>query len=85
MLETREHDVKEVPLNLDDHEAKVIIGSSMPEKIEQDLLKSLKARSKTFAWKHEDMTGIKKNIITHKHNIDPSFIPIHQKKRKFAP
>lgn len=38
-----------------------------------------------FAWKHEDMTGIDKNIMPHKFNIDPSFRLIHQNKRKFAP
>ena len=31
------------------------------------------------------MTGISKNIITHKLGIDPSFRPVHQKRRKFAP
>ena len=45
----------------------------------------LKDKSKTFAWKHDDMIGIDKNIITHKLNIDPSFRPIHQNRRKFAP
>ena len=81
----RERDVKEVTLNLEDPEAKILIGSSIPEQIKQDLMKFLKARSMTFAWKHEDMTGIDKNIITHKLIIDPSFKPIHRKRRKFAP
>ena len=31
------------------------------------------------------MTGISKNIITHKLGIDKSYRPIHQKRRKFAP
>ena len=31
------------------------------------------------------MIGIDKSIITHKLNIDSSFRPIHQKRRKFAP
>ena len=48
MLEAREHDIKEVPLNLEDLEAKILIGSSIPEQIEQDLVKFLKARSKMF-------------------------------------
>jgi len=39
----------------------------------------------TFAWKHEDMTGISTDVITHKHGIDKSFKPIKQKRRKFAP
>ncbi|KAJ0509715.1 putative nucleotidyltransferase, Ribonuclease H [Helianthus annuus] len=39
----------------------------------------------TFAWKHEDMTGISKDVITHKLGIDRSFKPVQQKIRKFAP
>ena len=42
----------------------------------------LKDKSKTFAWKHDDMIGIDKNIITHKLNIDPYFTHIHQKIKK---
>ncbi|KAI3747104.1 hypothetical protein L6452_09549 [Arctium lappa] len=38
-----------------------------------------------FAWTHEDMVGIDPSIISHKLNIDPSFKPIQQKRRKFAP
>ena len=85
VLEAREHDVKEVPLDPEDPEAKIFIGSSLPEQIEDNLLKFLKSQRSTFAWKPEDMTGISKNIITHKLGIDPSFRPVHQKRRKFAP
>ena len=45
----------------------------------------LKSRKSTFVWKHEDMTGISKNIITHKLGIDKNYRPIHQNRRKFAP
>ncbi|KAJ9544554.1 hypothetical protein OSB04_024261 [Centaurea solstitialis] len=41
--------------------------------------------SDCFAWSHEDMVGIDPNIISHKLNVDPSFKPIKQKRRKFAP
>ena len=61
VLEAREHDVKEVPLNPEDPEAKVFIGSSLPEQIEEYLVEFLKSRKNTFAWKPEDMTGINKN------------------------
>jgi hypothetical protein len=77
--------VKEVPLDPEDPEAKIFIGSSLPEQIEEDLTNFLKSQRSTFAWKPEDMTGISKNIITHKLGIDPSFRPVHQKRRKFAP
>ena len=77
--------MKEVPLSLEDPEAKVFIGSSLPEQIEEDLIEFLKSRKSTFAWKPEDMACINKNIITHKLGVDPSFRPIHQKRRKFEP
>ena len=31
------------------------------------------------------MTGISPDVITHKLNVDPSFRPVKQKRRKFAP
>ena len=74
-----------MPLNLEDPEAKVFIGSSLPKRIEEDLVEFLESRRSTFAWKPEDMAGISKEIITHKVGVDPSFRSIHQKRRKFAP
>ncbi|XP_052623345.1 uncharacterized protein LOC128128443 [Lactuca sativa] len=67
VLEKKEQDVKEVPLGIEDLEAKALIGSSMPEQIERDLLNFLRTRSKTFAWKHEDMTDqyTKKEVNLH--------------------
>ena len=85
VVEAREYDVEEVSLNLEDPEAKVFIGSSLPERIEEDLVEFLESRRSTFAWKPEDMTSISKEIITHKLGVDPSFRSIHQKRRKFAP
>ena len=74
-----------MPLNLEDPEAKVFIRSSLPERIEEDLVEFLKSRRSTFAWKPEDMAGISKEIITHKLGVDSSFRPIHQKRRKSTP
>ena len=58
---------------------------NIPLDIEHSLISFLKCRMSTFAWKHEDMTGISKDVITHKLGIDKSFKPIQQKRRKFAP
>ncbi|KAK1441334.1 hypothetical protein QVD17_07181 [Tagetes erecta] len=85
VLEATEQDVKEVAMDPNDQEKKVYIGSDIPTNIKEGLLEFLKARSSTFAWKHDDMTGISKDVITHKLNVDKSFRPIHQKRRKFAP
>ena len=38
-----------------------------------------------FAWKQEDMGGIDPAVITHKLNVAPSFKPVKQKRRSFAP
>ena len=49
VLEIREQDVKEVPLNIEDPEAKILIGSSLPQHIKQELIMFLKDRSKKFS------------------------------------
>ena len=38
-----------------------------------------------FAWKQEDMGGINPAVITHRLNVNPSFKPVKQKRRSFAP
>ena len=68
--------MKEVPLDPEDPETNIFIGSSLPEQIEEDLIKFLKSQRNTFSWKLEDMTGISKEIITHKLGIDTSFRPV---------
>ena len=47
-------------LKLEDLDAKVLIGSSIPKEIEHDLIKFLKYRKKIVVWKHKDITGIDK-------------------------
>ncbi|KAK9705136.1 hypothetical protein RND81_07G035400 [Saponaria officinalis] len=63
----------------------ILIGSDVPDTISLNLLKFLRSKSTCFAWSHMDMTGISADVITHKLNIDKSFMPVQQKIRKFAP
>ncbi|KAJ9557127.1 hypothetical protein OSB04_011741 [Centaurea solstitialis] len=51
----------------------------------QEIASENKEHSDCFAWSQEDMVGIDPNIISHKLNVDPTFKPIKQKRRKFAP
>ncbi|KAJ9537370.1 hypothetical protein OSB04_030103 [Centaurea solstitialis] len=51
----------------------------------QEIASENKEHSDCFAWSHEDMVGIDPSIISHKLNVDPTFKPIKQKRRKFAP
>ena len=84
-METKEDKFKEVILTPEDPDTKVLLGTDIDQDLEKNLVEFLKSKKSTFAWKHEDMTGISKDIITHKLQVDPSFRPVHQKRRKFAP
>ena len=61
------------------------IGTSMKEKMKQDLVQFLRENIDVFAWSHEDMLGIDPNVITHHLNVYLSSKPVRQKKRVFAP
>ena len=61
------------------------IGTSMKEKMKQDLVQFLRKSIDVFAWSHEDMPGINLSVITHRLNVHPSSKPVCQKKRVFAP
>ena len=53
--------------------------------IKEQLISFLQENADCFAWTHEDMVGIDPNVISHKLNVDSTFKPIKQKRRKFAP
>ena len=61
------------------------IRSKLAEGVRDSLIHFLKHNRDVFSWKQEDMGGIDLAIITHKINVSPSFIPVKQKRRSFAP
>ncbi|KAI3810332.1 hypothetical protein L1987_19944 [Smallanthus sonchifolius] len=50
-------EAKEVSLDAEKPDVKILVGSNIPDDIEKDILNFLKGRKATFAWKHKDMTG----------------------------
>ena len=52
------------------------IGTSMKEKMMQDLLQFLRKSIDIFAWSHEDMPGIDLSVNTHRLNVHPSSKPV---------
>ena len=73
------------PVQIDDNpEHLAYIGSRLAEDLRHPLIHFLKQNKDIFAWKQEDMGGIDPAIITHRLNVNPSFIPVKQK-RSFAP
>ena len=60
-------------------------GTLANSAIRQALATFLRENRDVFAWSHEDMLGIDPSVMVHKLNVSPSFTPICQKKRVFAP
>ena len=68
------------PISLDDDpEHLAFIGSKIAD------TQFLRQNRDVFAWKQADMGGIDPIVITHRLNTNPSFEPIKQKRRSFAP
>ena len=63
----------------------VYIGSKLAEGIKSPLIRFLEQNIEAFAWKQEDMGGVDSAVITHRLNVNPSFKPVKQKRRSFAP
>ena len=74
------------PIQLDDHlKHLAYVGSKLAEDLRSLLIRFLKQNKDVFAWKQEDMGGIDPVIITHRLSVSPSFKPVKQKRRSFAP
>ena len=74
------------PVSLDDDpEHLAYIGSKLAEDLKRLLAQFLRKNKDVFAWKQSDMGGIDPTIITHRLNTSPSFKPVKQKHRSFAP
>ena len=74
------------PVQLDgDPEHLAYIGSKLAEDLRHLLIHFLKQNKDVFTWKQEHMGGIDPAIITHRLNVSPSFKPVKQKRRSFAP
>ena len=77
-------ELEPVPLD-DDLEHLAYIGSKLAEHLKSPLTHFLRQNKDVFAWKQANMGGIDPTIITHRLNVSPSFKPVKQKRRSFAP
>ena len=74
------------PVSLDDDPKHLpYIGSKLAEDLKSLLTQFLRQNKDVFAWKQLDMGGIDPTVITHRLNTNPSFKPVKQKRRSFAP
>ncbi|KAG7567533.1 Integrase catalytic core [Arabidopsis thaliana x Arabidopsis arenosa] len=77
--------VETVVVNEEYPDQTVSIGSGLSETSRAELIAFLKKNQNTFAWKIEEITGIDTRVISHELNIDPTFKPVKQKRRKLGP
>ena len=74
------------PVSMDDDPKHLAyIGSKLVEDLKSPLTHFLRPNKDVFAWKQADMGGIDPTVITHTLNVSPSFKPVKQKRRSFAP
>ncbi|KFK26623.1 hypothetical protein AALP_AA8G272900 [Arabis alpina] len=65
-------------------ERRVNIGIELINPIRSELMQFLAGNAETFAWTAQDMKGISPSITSHRLNVDPTFKPIRQKRRKLG-
>jgi len=82
---SQESEVLELPIDDVDQSRIVRVGAYLSEEMQQSILDFLRKNISTFAWSMADMKGIDPTITTHELNVDPTFKPIRQKRRKLGP
>ena len=74
------------PVSLDDDPKHLAyIYSKLAKDLKTLLTQFLRQNRDIFAWKQADMGGINPTVITHRLNTNPSFKPVKQKRKSFAP
>ncbi|WZZ58396.1 hypothetical protein YC2023_058503 [Brassica napus] len=82
---SQESEVLELPIDDADQSRTVRVGAYLSKEMQQSILNFLRKNVSTFAWSMADMKGIDPTITTHELNVDPTFKPIRQKRRKLGP
>jgi hypothetical protein len=77
-------DTKKVLLDEMVWDLAVIIGSDLTPSEAMTLIQFLQKNRDVFAWSSKDLTGVHRNFIEHKLNIDASIKPRRQKLRKMS-
>jgi len=77
--------IVQIQIDGTDPERCVGIGAKLKGSIRRQLITVLKKHKRTFAWTTDDMLGIDLEIAAHHLNVDPSYKPVKQKRRKLGP
>lgn len=61
------------------------IGANLNPAMKKRITEFIKRNLDIFAWSHEDMLGISKDVIQHRLNVDLEKKPVHQRRKVFGP
>ncbi|KAF8044652.1 hypothetical protein N665_7333s0001 [Sinapis alba] len=75
----------QVGIDPDYPERTIGIGSDLSDALSIELTTFLRANKSTFVWTTADMPGIDPAVTSHRLNVDPTYKPIKQKRRKLRP
>jgi len=77
--------ITQVCIDESDPKRCVGIGQDLNPAIREDLITSLKENKDSFAWSSANLRGISLEVTSHELNVDPTYRPIKQKRRKLGP
>ena len=61
------------------------VGVNLSPDMKKGIVEFLKRNLDVFAWSHEHMPGISKNVIQHQLNVNPKKKLVQQRRKVFAP
>ena len=76
--------MRAVPLRDEEPEKTVLLGADLDPEVSEAILKVLQDNADIFAWGHEDLQGVPREIIEHRLFVDPDARPIKQGSRKMS-
>ncbi|XP_013651109.1 uncharacterized protein LOC106355765 [Brassica napus] len=81
----QKEEIREVPIDETDPSKVVRVGAFLSDEMQSQIISFLKTNASTFAWTTSDMKGIDPAVTFHESNVDLTFKPIRQKRRKLGP
>ena len=82
--ETTIEELEEVSLDECNPEKKLLVSTLLTKEENDQLMVFLCKNKDIFAWSHRDIPGIDPSMAEHQLNIDKRYLPVWQKKRRFA-
>ncbi|XP_048611648.1 uncharacterized protein LOC106393248 [Brassica napus] len=81
----QKEEVREVHIDEADPTKVIRVGAFLSDEMQSQVISFLRANASTFAWTTSDMKGIDPIVASPELNVDPTFKPIRQKRRKLGP